>query len=89
MHESMETTRHDIHLRDIQGGELVVSYTHMVQGFSYQGVLHVSSRLPIECLALFDGGVVDVSDLSDEEREWLTFESGERSNEIDFEGFQT
>jgi len=89
MHESMETTRHDIHLRDIQDGELVVSYTHMAENSSYQGGLHVSSRLPIECLALFDGGTVDVSDLSGKEREWVTFESGERSNEIDFEGFQT
>jgi len=65
---------------------LVVSYNHVAEGRNYSTARHVSTRLPIECLALFDGGTIDVADLTDEERQWLTAESAALSNEIDFAG---
>jgi len=82
----MHEIAHDIRLRDIRAGELVVTYTHMAEGSSYTAGRHVSSRLPVECLTLFNEGVVEVCDLTDEERQWLTAESSARSNTIDFDG---
>jgi len=85
----LTTERHDISLRDVRDGKLVVTYNHMVSNTSYTGGRHVSARLPVECLCLFDGGTLDVSDLSATEREWLQAASAEcGANEIDFEGFQ-
>lgn len=85
--DSGQTDRHDIALRDVRDGELVVSYNHIVRkNSSYTAGRHVSSRLPVECLEVFDGGTVAVSELTDEERQWLTAESAARSNTIDFEG---
>lgn len=84
---------HRIILRDISDGEtphLVAEYVAINQtNRSYTEGRHVSTRLPVECLVLFDGGSVDVADLSAEERAWLRAESGARSNEIDFEGTET
>jgi len=82
----MHEITHDIRLRDIRDGELVVSYTHVAEGNSYTASRNVSTRLPVECLALFTDGVIDVCDLTDEERQWLTAESSARSNAIDFDG---
>ena len=76
--------RHDIVLRDIREGEAVVSYRATKSNRSAQVVRHVSARLPVECLTLFDGGVVDVADLTAEEQAWLEAES--TPNTIDFEG---
>jgi len=78
----MHEIAHDIRLRDIRGGELVVTYTHMAEGHSYTAGRHVSARLPVECLTIFTEGVV----VTDEERQWLTAESAARSNTIDFDG---
>lgn len=82
----MQEIKHDIYLRDIRGGELVVSYRHIAEGRTYTAHRDTSSRLPLECLTLFDDGVVNVCDLTEEERQWLQAESTARSNAIDFEG---
>lgn len=82
----MHEITHDIRLRDIRNNELVVSYRQIKEGRSYTAGRHVSTRLPVECIVLFDDGTVDVCDLTDEERQWLTAESSARSNPIDFEG---
>lgn len=81
--------RHDIYLRDVRNGQLVVSYRAIDRsGRTHVSHRDVSTRLPMECLTLFDGGSVDVAELTDEEREWLTEESGHLSNTIDFGGVQ-
>jgi len=78
---------HDIRLRDIRNGELVVSYNAINDAnSSYTEARHVSARLPFECVALFNDGRIDVGDLTDEERQWLHAESAARSNAIDFQG---
>jgi len=79
--------RHDINLRDIRDGELVVSYNAIDRSYSSATFgRHVSSRLPLACLTLFDDGTLAVDELTDEERAWITSESAARSNEIDFDG---
>jgi len=81
--------RHDIRLRDIDGDELVVSYRTINDGATYTEGRHVSSRLPVECLVLFDDGRLPVDELTAEERAWIQSESAARSNEIDFAGTET
>jgi hypothetical protein len=90
--------RHDIELRDIADADdprcpdemhgcLVVSYnTSHTLNATYSEGRHVSTRLPLACLAVFDDGVVDVTDLSAFQRAWLRAESAAYSNEIDFSG---
>ena len=86
--EALDT--HDVRLRDIRDGELVVTYTAINQtNRSYTEGRHVSARLPVECLVVFTDGVAEVSDLTAEEREWLQAESAARSNTIDFAGTET
>jgi len=94
--------RHDIELRDIAPptddrcpddmtrGCLVVSYNAIHDAnATYTEGRHVSTRLPVECLALFEDGTIDVGDLTADEREWLQAASSEHSNEIDFAGTET
>lgn len=82
-----ELDRHDLELRDVRDGRLVVSYNAVNrENETFTIGRHVSSRLPLECLVLFDGGSIDVSDLTDEERRWVASESASMSNPIDFEG---
>jgi hypothetical protein len=95
-------TRHGIRLRDIARPDddrcpdgmdrdcLVVSYdaTHKPDD-SYTEARAVSTRLPVECLVLFDDGWIDVAELSADERAWLESASAEHSNRIDFEGTKT
>lgn len=89
---------HSLRLRDVadaddprcpddMDGCLVVSYdvTHKPNS-TFTEVRTVSTRLPTECLVLFEGGVVDVADLTATERAWLQAASAEHSNEIDFAG---
>ena len=95
----MSGDRHDIELRDIAApyddrcpddchrGALVVSYnTVRDHNATYTEARYVSARLPVECLALFEGGTIDVADLTDEERDWLQSASADLGNEIDFAG---
>lgn len=87
MHPTTDLDRHDIELRDIRDGQLVVSYNAVDRANdSYTAGRHVSTRLPLWCLVVFDDGTVDVADLDDSEREWLAAESAARSNPIDFDG---
>lgn len=79
-----DTRRHDIQLRDVRDGRLVVSYLHIADGRSLTAIREVSTRLPFECLTVFDGGTVDVDALTPEERAWLKAESA--PNTIDFNG---
>jgi len=92
-----EYHRHDLELRDVadrgdarcpddMAGCLVVSYNAVSRNRTYSESRHVSSRLPMACLTLFDGGTVDVTDLSPADREWIQSESALYSNEIDFSG---
>lgn len=74
--------RHDLELRDVVDGTLHVSYNRVTHGLSHTQARFVSGRLPIACLALFDGGSIDVADLSAEERAWIEWES----ERIAFEG---
>lgn len=90
--------RHDLELRDVADSDdprcpdtldgcLVVSYvTKHTANATYTEIRDVSTRLPVECLVVFDDGAVDVTDLSREERAWLAAESDAHSNQIDFEG---
>lgn len=90
--------RHDIELRDVadaddprcpddMAGCLVVTYNAIRDtNATYTEGRHVSARLPTEYLFLFDGGTIDVSDLSDTERSMLRRSSAAWSNEIDFGG---
>jgi len=90
--------RHDIILRDVTdaddprcpdtlNGCLVVSYLTIHRPNStFTEVREVSTRLPRELLALFDGGVLPVDGLDADERAWLRAESDRHSNTIDFEG---
>jgi len=93
--------RHDIELRDVVSSDhpqcpdtldgcLVVSY-HAVNDMNatYTEARTVSARLPVECLCLFDDGTLDPAALSADERDWLRYESGRHSNEIDFEATET
>jgi hypothetical protein len=91
--------RHDIELRDVADADdprnptdvpvLVASYNAVTKpNASYTAGRHVSTRLPVECLELFDGGTIDVTDLTAEERAWLQAESRALSNEIDFAGVE-
>lgn len=86
----VEYDAHDIRLRDVRDGMLVVGYLAMAQHRSAKMIRSVSARLPVECLALFDGtGVLDVDALTAEERAWIRSESAHWGNEIDFEGVRT
>jgi hypothetical protein len=91
-----EYHRHDIELRDIATpddarcpddmtrGCLVVSYNVARDPNStYTEGRHVSARLPVECLVLFEDGTLSVGELSADEREWVTAASDGR---IDFAG---
>jgi hypothetical protein len=91
--------RHDIELRDVASptddrcpddmdrGCLVVSYNAIRDAnATYTEGRHVSARLPVECLVLFEDGTVEVGDLSADERAWVQRASAEYSNEIDFAG---
>jgi hypothetical protein len=91
--------RHDIELRDIATpddarcpddmtrGCLVVSYNAIRDANStYQEGRHVSARLPVECLALFEDGTLAVAELDADERAWLEAASEDR---IDFAGTET
>lgn len=91
--------RHDIILRDVaspddkhcpdgmERGCLVVTYCAINdENPTFTESRHVSARLPVECLVLFDGGTLDVGELSADERAWVQAASAERSNEIDFAG---
>lgn len=49
---------------------------------------HVSTRLPLSCLALFETGRLAVEGLDEHDREWLAAESAMYGNAIDFEGVQ-
>lgn len=71
---TMETTKHNVELRDVRNGELVVAYNHVKEGRTYVDAYHGSARLPMECLTLFDGGVIDAEELTTEERQWLHYE---------------
>lgn len=73
---TLETTKHNLELRDVRDGELVVTYNHVKEGRTYVDAYHGSARLPMECLTLFDGGVIDAEELTTEERQWLTYEDG-------------
>lgn len=90
--------RHDIILRDVADatdprcpdtldGCIVVSYrtTHRPNS-TFTESRAVSTRLPREMLALFDGGVLPVDELDSDERAWLRVESDRHSNAIDFNG---
>jgi len=82
-----EYRRHDIELRDVREDHILVSYNAILDcNATYTEGRHVHSKLPRECLVLFEDGTLDVSELSDDEREWLQFESEQMSNEIDFAG---
>lgn len=96
------TTRHDIELRDIAPptddrcpddltrGCLVVTYNAVHEpNATYTEGRHVSTRLPVECLVLFEDGTIEVSDLSADERDWLQTESARYSNTIDFAATET
>lgn len=80
---------HELRLRDVRDGRLVVSYLSKAENRTAQMMRDVSVHLPVECLALFDGGTVAVSDLTSEERAWVRSESARWGNEIDFEGVRT
>lgn len=67
--------RHDIELRDVRDGRLVVSYNCVRSGRTYTEGKHTSDRLPVEFLALFDGGTLDPATLTEEEREWIEAEA--------------
>jgi len=85
-----EYRRHDIELRDVREDHILVSYNAILDcNATYTEGRHVSSKLPRECLVLFEDGTLDVSELSEDEREWLQFESEQMSNEIDFAGTET
>lgn len=73
----MQVDRHDIALRDVRDGELIVSYNHVERGPTSTAAYHCSDRLPLACLVLFDGGVVDADELTHEQRQWIEYE-GER-----------
>jgi len=88
--------RHDIELRDIATpddarcpddmtrGCLVVSYNAIRDAnATYTEGRHVSARLPVECLALFEGGTLSVADLTPDERAWVEAAS---DGQIDFSG---
>jgi hypothetical protein len=94
--------RHDIELRDVapptddrcpddmDRGCLVVSYNAVHRpNASYTEGRHVSARLPVECLALFEDGTIDVADLDASEREWVRDASARYGNTIDFDGTET
>jgi hypothetical protein len=96
-----EYDRHDIELRDVAAaGErynpsddrpcLVVSYNCIDRAnATYTAGRHVSARLPVSCLVLFEDGTVDVSELAPTEREWVRYESARfGGNEIDFAGVE-
>lgn len=90
--------RHDIELRAIADADdprcpdgldgcLVVSYNASHRpNTTYSEGRYVSTRLPRDCLVLFDDGTIDVAELSDTARAWLRAESAAWSNEIDFQG---
>jgi hypothetical protein len=87
--DHLTTTRHDLELRDVRDGQLVVSYNHVREGPTYTEGRHVSTRLPMECIVLFGrDGTVPVAFLTDEQRRWVRFESAQRSNTVDFDGVQ-
>ena len=76
-------TEHRIELSDVSDGRLVVTEQRVrTYADGSRAVDIVSDRLGVEFLSLFDGGKVDVDDLSDEEREWITDEA----DRIDLEG---
>lgn len=82
-----DLTRHDIELRAVRDGQLVVRYNAVDETpQSATFARHVSTRLPLSYGPLFAGGRVGVADLSATERRWLTVVSGALSNRIDFGG---
>lgn len=86
---STSMMRHDIELCDVRDGQLVVTYAAEAENPTARMRRYVSARLPFECLTLFDGGTVDVADLTAEERAWVRSESAYYGNEIDFDGVRT
>jgi hypothetical protein len=88
--EQSEYRRHDIELRDVRDGHLLVSYNVINDAnATYTESRHISTKLPVECLVLFEDGTIDVSDLTADERAWLQAESDLLSNKIDFAGTET
>lgn len=97
-----EYKTHQIYLRDVAPptdgrcpndmdlGALVVTYEAVLENnCSYTEGRYVSARLPVECLVLFEDGVIDPTALSADERDWLQAASREHGNEIDFAGTKT
>lgn len=77
----------DARCPDTLDGCLVVSYSvTYTPNATWTELRDVSTRLPTECLVLFDDGSVPVSDLSDDEKAWVRAESAAHSNEVDFAG---
>jgi hypothetical protein len=85
--DGLATTRHDLELRDVRDGQLVVTYNCVREGSTFTEGRHVSTRLPFECITLFGtDGTVPVAFLTDEQRRWVRYESAQRSNVVDFNG---
>lgn len=77
-----EYDRHDIELRDVRDGQLVVSYNRVRTNRTMVEAIHVSDRLPLATLALFDGPTADIEALTADERAWIEAEA----RAIAFEG---
>lgn len=79
----MAPERYDLTADGIDDGELVTTLNEVDSNANGDVFArHVSARLPLGALTLFEDGTVDVADLSDGERAWIRAESGARSNEV-------
>jgi len=68
--------KNNIALRDVREGALLAEHRRIKEGHSHVTAEHATLNLPIELISLFNGsGVVEVCDLTEEEREWITAES--------------
>ena len=72
---------------DTLNGCLVVSYSvTYTPNATCTEIRDVSTRLPLECLVVFESGAVPVDALTADEKAWVRAESAAHSNEIDFAG---
>lgn len=70
-----DVQRNDIYLEDVTADGVTVRHRRVRRGRTFTEDVTETATLPPEFLALFDGGVVAVDDLTAEERAWLTAET--------------
>jgi hypothetical protein len=77
MQAELPTTEYEVDriiLRDVQSEKVKISHRRIEHGRTYTAAEYTTDYLPIEFLSILSEGVVDLSELTDEERKWMQTE---------------